>query len=126
MFWKKKPKFDLEESPKYKDNRAAFRITPDQQRPVLLTINGSPYRALNISGTGVCFRSSNFLAGSKLNAMVRLPSEDTIFPAKLDVISDQNGLCRCCFVEIHIEAQNLLHAYILDLQKEKIRRNKSH
>ncbi len=125
MFWKKKPKIDLQENPRYSDNRSAFRISPDKKRPIILTIGGSPYKALNISGTGVCFRSDNFLTGSKITAMIRLPSEDKIFQAKLDVIANQDGLCRCSFVDIHVEAQNLLHAYILDLQKEKIRRNQS-
>ncbi|MCP4487036.1 MAG: PilZ domain-containing protein [Gammaproteobacteria bacterium] len=125
MFWKKKPQIDLQEDPKHPDNRAAFRISPDEKRPIILTIGGSQYRVLNISGTGVCFRSDIFHAGSMINAMVRIPSEDKIFQVKLSVISNQNSLCRCSFIDIHIGAQDLLHAYILDLQKKKIRRNQS-
>ncbi len=126
MFWKNKPKIDLEEDPRHADNRDAFRISPDKNRPLIITIDGSPYAALNISGTGVCFRSDSFSAGSRIGAMVCLPSvtsEDQVFPVKLDVVSSENGLCRCRFVEIHIDAQNLLHSYILGLQKKNIRRN---
>ena len=126
MFWKKKPKIDIREDPKFDDNRSAYRIAPDKNKPVILTISGSSYHALNISGTGACFRSQSFVSGMKCTAMVRLPSEDTIFPVKMEIISTQQGLCRCSFINIHEDAENLLHSYILDLQKEKIRQNQSH
>ncbi|MCP3688568.1 MAG: PilZ domain-containing protein [Gammaproteobacteria bacterium] len=125
MFWKKKPRIDVQEDPKDIDNRAAFRISPEKRLPIILTINSSPYTVINVSGTGVCFRSTKVLAGSKVSATVRLPSESKPFPAQLEVVSSEGGLCRCRFVDIHIEAQNLLHAYILNLQKQKIRRNQS-
>ncbi len=126
MFWKKKKKVDLEVDSRFEDSRAAYRIAPDRTSPVILTIQGSNYHALNISGTGVCFRSQGFHVGTKCTAMVRLPSEDRIFSVKLEIVSIKKELCRCSFVSIHQEAENLLHSYILDLQKEKIRQNQSH
>lgn len=125
MFWKSKKKIDLQVESKFSDNRAAFRIAPDKMKPVILTIHGNSYHALNISGTGVCFRSPNFPVGSKCTAMVRLPSKDRIFPVELEVVALQKDLCRCNFENIHQEAENLLHSYILELQKEKIRLNQS-
>ena len=125
MFWKKKKKVDLQLDTKYEDNRSAFRIAPDKSKPVILRIQGNTYHALNISGTGVCFRSYNFPVGSKCAAMVRLPSMDRIFPVNLEIVSLQKDLCRCSFVSIHDEAENLLHSYILELQKEKIRTNQA-
>ena len=123
MFWKKKKKVDLEVDSKFDDNRSAFRIAPDKSKPIILTIQGSAYNALNISGTGVCFRSQSFPVGTMCTAMVRLPSKDRIFPVKLEVVSVQRDFCRCSFVDIHQEAENLLHSYILELQKDKIRQN---
>jgi len=123
LFWKKKKKVDLEIDVKHDDNRSAFRIAPDKSKPVILTIQGNSYHALNISGTGVCFRSFSFPVGTKCAAMVRLPSKDRIFPVNLEVVAVQKDLCRCSFVNIHTEAENLLHSYILELQKEKIRTN---
>ena len=126
MFWKKKKKLDLEIDSRHEDSRYAFRIAPDKSSPVILTIQGNTYNALNISGTGVCFRSKRFPAGTKCTAMVRLPSLDKIFPVNLEVVAVQQDFCRCHFVNIHQDAENLLHSYILELQKEKIRNNISH
>ncbi len=126
MFWKKKPKIEIQEDPKFDDNRSAYRIAPDEAKPVILIISGSPYHALNISGSGVCFRSNNFVTGMKFSAMLDLPSEGSSFSVKLEIISTKRDLCRCSFINIHEEAENLLHSYILGLQKEKIRQNQSH
>lgn len=125
MFWKKKKKIDIDIDAKFKDGRGAYRIAPDKSRPIILAISGVSYQALNVSGTGVCFRSKDLLVGTQCTAMVRLPSEDLVFQVKLEVVANQNGLCRCSFVNIHEEAENLLHSYILNLQKEKIRQNLS-
>ena len=126
MFWKKKPKIELQEDPKFDDNRSAYRIAPDGEKPVILTILGSSYHALNISGSGVCFRSNSFVSGMKFTAMLGLPSEGSTFSVKLEIISTEKGLCRCSFINIHEDAENLLHSYILGLQKEKIRQDQSH
>ncbi|MCP4430190.1 MAG: PilZ domain-containing protein [Gammaproteobacteria bacterium] len=123
MFWKKKKKVDLEVDSRHEDSRSAFRIAPDKSNPVILTIQGRSYHALNISGSGVCFRSNNFPVGTKCTAMVRLPSKDKIFPVNLEIVDLQRDLCRCRFINIHPEAENLLHSYILELQKGKIRKN---
>tara|TARA_R110002074_G_scaffold30062_1_gene85523 strand:- start:468 stop:851 length:384 start_codon:yes stop_codon:yes gene_type:complete len=121
LFWKKKKTIDLELDVAHSDSRSAFRIAPDKSRPVILSIMGNSFHAMNVSGNGVAFRSHNFPIGSKMHATVRLPSEDLIFPVELEVIAKQNDLCRCSFSEIHSDAENLLHSYILELQKRKIR-----
>lgn len=125
MFWKKKKKIDLELDSSFEDNRDAFRVVLDKSSPVILTIEGNSYHALNVSGTGICFRSKRFPPGKKCTAMVRPPSLDKIFPVNLEVVTVQKDFCRCHFVDIHPEAEDLLHAYILELQKEKIRKNLS-
>ncbi|MFV2031936.1 MAG: PilZ domain-containing protein [Gammaproteobacteria bacterium] len=125
MFWKKKEKVDFELDSQIGDHRAAFRIAPDQSKPVIITIAGDSFNALNISGTGVCIRSHNFPVGASVAATVQLSSEDHIFPVTLEVVAKQDDMCRCCFRKISQEAGDLLHAYILELQKAKIRRNQS-
>ena len=69
------------------------------------------------------YRSFGFPQGTRLHATIRLPSEDRMFPVILEIVSKQNDLCRCNFIEIHEDAENLLHSYILNLQKRKIRHN---
>ena len=123
MFWKKKETIELELDSRHNDNRAAYRIAPDGERPVIISIDGEDFRALNISGSGVAFRSNRFEVGKRCTAMVRLPSETSVFPVVLEVVAKQKDLCRCCFRDIHEDTENLLHAYILELQKLKIRQN---
>ena len=123
MFWKKKKTFELELDSRYSDNRSAYRIAPDRTKPVIVSIKGNSFHALNVSGTGIAFRSHNFSEGTRTAATIRLPSEDRIFPVVLEIVAKQGDLCRCCFREIHEDAENLLHSYILELQKSKIRQN---
>jgi hypothetical protein len=125
LFWKKKKTYDVELDDRNDDHRSAYRIAPDRARPIIITIMGSSFHALNISGNGVCFRSHNFPEGSVIAAMIKLPSENRIFPVTLRIVSKHNDLCRCRFEKIHAESENLLHAYILGLQKNKIRLNSS-
>lgn len=125
MFWKKKSKSNIQLEQEYSDHRDAFRIAPDAAKPVIVTIKGDSFNALNISGTGICFRSHRFPEGTIIGATLRLPSEDRIFPITIEVVSKQGDMCRCSFRKIHQESENLLHAYILELQKAKIRKNHS-
>ncbi len=123
MFWKKKTTLDVSLEARQSDHRAAYRIAPEKGRPVILSIDGNSYHALNISGTGMAFRGPDFEAGDRARGMLRLPSENRVFPVRFEVVAKQNDLCRCRFTEIHEEAENLLHSYILDLQTRKIRQN---
>ncbi|MBL7004746.1 MAG: PilZ domain-containing protein [Gammaproteobacteria bacterium] len=120
MFWKKSKTIEVDLPKRYDDHRDAFRIAPDKNRPVLLSLLGNTFHALNISGTGVCIRSHNFNVGQTINGTISLPSEDKIFTVTLTIITKQKDLCRCAFSKIHPEAQDLLHHYILELQKRHI------
>ena len=126
LFWKKKKTSDLRFDEDNEDHRRAFRMVPDVARPIIVTIKGNAFKATNISGTGVCIRTHNLPEGTVTAATVRLPSEDVIFPVTLEVMLKQGDFCRCRFSKIHSAAEDLLHAYILDLQKAKIRQNQSH
>ena len=126
MFWKKKKTIDVTLDARHSDNRAAYRIAPDRSRPVIISIMGNAFHALNISGSGIAFRSHNFAVGAQTAATIRLPSEDLIFPVVLEIVAKQGDLCRCSFREIHEDAENLLHSYILELQKRKIRQITRH
>ncbi len=126
MFWKKKASIDLKLESRHEDHRSAYRIACAEDDPVLVVIDGKSHRAVNISGSGIAFRASGFRDGERKRAMIRLSSQERVFPVVLEVVATQRDLCRCCFREIHEDAENLLHSYILDLQKAKIRQNQRH
>ena len=126
MFWKKKKTSDLGFDNENEDSRLAFRVVPDAAKPIIVTVWGHAFKAVNISGTGVCIRTHNLPEGSVTPATIRLPSEDIVFPVTLEVMLKQGALCRCRFKSVNSGAVNLLHAYILELQKTKIRQNQQH
>ncbi len=68
---------------------------------------------------------SSFPEGTTIEATNRLPSEDKKFPVTIEVVSKQNDMCRCSFRKIRLDSENLLHAYVLEVQKNKIRQNQS-
>lgn len=121
MFWKKKKIIDIEIKGDEKDSRAAFRIKPDLERPLILTVQGNSYHVTNISGTGCCFRSNQFAEGAILAGTIRIPSEDIIFPVSIRIVARQRDVCRCEFSKISFSAENAIHAYVLEAQKKMIR-----
>ncbi len=123
MFWKKKQTFNIDLPETDSDHRVAFRVKPDAKKPVVLTIAGSAYYAVNISGSGCCIRSYSLQPGYTASGTVKFPSEDAIFPITLVVKSRKNDLCHCEFTSISAAAQDIIHHYVLDIQKNQIRKN---
>ena len=121
MFWKKQKKIDIEFPEDRNDLRSAYRIKPEATRPVIVTLQGNSYHVVNISGTGCCFRSHNFAEGAQISGTIRIPSEDIIFPVTVEIVSIQRDLCRCAFSKISESAENAIHAYVLEVQKNKLR-----
>ncbi len=121
MFWKKKKNIDLGLPDESSDHRKAFRVKPDDTRPVILSLAGNSYHVTSISGTGCCFRSHNYPDGFKATATLRIPSEDVIFPVSIRVVSRKRDLCRCEFSKIPEKSADIIHAYVLQVQKNSIR-----
>lgn len=120
MFWRKK-KADLVSLNDENDHREAYRIRPDSDRPILLKAAGNSAYLVNISGTGCCFRSSYFKEGAAASGTLTIASENVVFPVSFRVVSKQRDLCRCEFTKISAKAEELIHAYVLDVQKSQIR-----
>lgn len=121
MFWRKKKKIDLEFPSDSREHRSAYRIKPDPMRPIILNLAGNSYPLTNISGTGCCFRSHNFPEGYIAACTLKIPSEDIIFPVNIRVVARKRDICRCEFTKITEKAEDAIHAYVLDVQKEQIR-----
>lgn len=119
MFWRKK-KDDIS-LPGDDDHRDAYRIRPVDDRPIILKMAGYAFYVVNISGTGCCIRSHAFKEGADMAGTLTLPSEDMVFPVTVRVVSRERDLCRCEFSKISPSAQNIIHAYVLDIQKIQIR-----
>ena len=121
MFWKKKKTADIEIPGDDKDLRAAYRVKPDQTRPIIISVAGNSYQVENISGTGCSFRSHRFSEGSQAAGTLKIPSEDIIFPVTIHVVSMQRDLCHCEFSKISPQAEDAIHFYVLNVQKYLLR-----
>ncbi len=122
MFWKKKKKiFELGIEGDDKDHRTAFRLKPDVKHPVTLNVSGNSYPLQDISGTGCSFQSQSFRDGARGPGTISIPSEDVIFPVTIRVVGTVRGICHCEFSKISEKAEDVIHAYILEMQKERIR-----
>lgn len=120
MFWKKKSKIDIEFDDDG-DHRQAFRIRPEQTRPILLNMANNSFPLINVSGTGCCFRSHSYSEGMVGSGTLKIPSDDLIFPVTVKVVKKQRDLCRCEFTKISESSQDAIHSYILEAQKKQIR-----
>ncbi len=120
MFWKKK-KVDIELPGDSADHRDAYRIRPSSDHPILLKAAGTSCYLVNISGTGCCFRSAAFKEKAVAAGTITIASDDVVFPVTIRVVTKQRDLCRCEFTKISPSAQEVIHAYVLDVQKKQIR-----
>lgn len=120
MFWKKK-KVDIAFPDDATDLRAAFRIRPGSDKPILLKAGGQSCYLANISGSGCSFRSSSFKEGVIAAGTLTISSEDIVFPVTIRVVYKQRDLCHCEFTKISASAEEIIHAYVLGIQKKQIR-----
>jgi len=120
LFWKKN-KIDVELPNNGADHRDAFRIRPGSNRPVLLKVADTSAYLLNISGTGCAFRSSSFELDATAVGTLTIASDDLVFPLSIRVISKKGDLCHCEYTKISSLAREAIHAYVLDMQKQRIR-----
>jgi hypothetical protein len=122
LFWRKKPLIDLEiPDEESSDHRQAYRTMPDPERPIILTLGGSSYTLTNISGTGCCFRSHNYSEGFRASGVLKIPSDDVIFPVTVNVVSKTKDICHCKFEKISDKSMDAIHAYVLEVQKSMLR-----
>ncbi len=103
------------------NNREAFRVEPDPIQPVVVSIDRHRYNAVNISSGGVAFHVSEFAYAKPICAQIKLPDNAEVLLVELELVSVHGGLCRCLFKEINEAAENLLHSYVLEVQKRNIR-----
>ncbi|MCD4741643.1 MAG: PilZ domain-containing protein [Desulfobacteraceae bacterium] len=129
MFWKKKKvpteKFTHESSNK----RAAFRLKFDKNNSLEVEFKGDRFTIINLSATGMSFQNKGLAPGdsgrskflfefTNQKAPVLMELEMQII--KIDKKNISHGIFQNCS-EYNIE---IVHKYILEKQKEKIRANK--
>jgi len=129
LFWKKKKtpteKFTHESS----DNRESFRFEFDKNISLEIEFKDKKFSAVNISATGVSFKNSGLKIGDSGISKFLFEFSNLSSPVLIELeiqiikISDKN-ICHGIYKNISEDNKEMIHKYILEKQKEKIRANK--
>lgn len=108
-------------------SRGAYRVVPDRDDPVLLQIEGSLVRVLDISATGFSCLAESLAEGMRYRVRLNLPDYPDEIEAYADIVSiDENGVARCRFSSLDEQQQDWLHRYVLVRQKRAIKATRVH
>lgn len=108
-------------------SRGAYRVVPDRDDPVLLQVEGTLVRLLDISATGFSCLFEALAEGMRYRIKLDLPDYPEPIEAFADVVTiDDSGVARCRLVELDKRQQDWLHRYVLVRQKRAIKATRLH
>jgi hypothetical protein len=119
LFWKKKIKQD-EKLKAPKEARQAYRVSPDTENPLLLSLEGQSLEILEISSGGLAFKNKGFKAENTYKVDFVLPTGGAIRTHIKILRIDEEEICRCNFVNLDMKSENALHRYVLVRQKDDL------
>lgn len=119
LFWKKKIKQD-EKLKAPKEARQAYRVVPDPENPLLLSLEGQSLEILEISSGGLAFKNQRFKAEDTLKVDFVLPTGGAINTRIKILRIDEEEICRCNFVNLDMKSEDALHRYVLVRQKDDL------
>ncbi len=125
MFWKKK-------SPETKiihhdpdEHRYAYRYHFKERQGFSILFKGIKVFVLDIGAGGLSFKSQGFLPHDvdTIHFTLDVPNfkGNTSFSAELRILTiDENHLCHCLFEQCSLEQYELIHKYVLEMQKNDL------
>jgi len=124
LFWKKKNKKNEKPLRIHKvpeDPRQAFRVAPDPEEPISLTIGGKTVNVTEISSNGLAFQNDGFKGNEVFNVRFFLPKVFTEITANLEILRvDAEGICLCLLKDMNQNAEDAIHHYVLLRQKDDL------
>jgi hypothetical protein len=125
LFWKKKkPETDLIRYDS-EDLRLAFRYHFKEGQGFPITFNGKKVTVLDISARGLAFKNQGFQPddADTIRFSLEVPNYrgSTLVFAGLKILSiDGESVCHCVFEDCPPEQNELLHKYVLEMQKNDL------
>ena len=127
MFWKKeKPPTDIlvHES---EDQRQSFRYEFGDSEGFNMAFKGRTVRVINISAGGMAFRNQGFnqFDFDFVKFQLDIPdfTGDTTFFAGLRILRvSSRDTCHCIFEQCSLDQHELIHKYVLEMQKKDLAR----
>ena len=129
MFWKKKDKKNQKPLRIHKvpdDPRQAFRVFPDPEDPISLSIDGKAVNVTEISSNGLAFHNEGFKGEDVFKVRFFLPKIFTEISANLEILRvDEDGICLCLLTDMNQDAEDAIHHYVLLRQKDDMQSRNS-
>ena len=126
MFWKKKKQIiDIQDPMDEKDQREAFRYIFKGDKHLPMDFKQKPVNVLDISAGGMAFKDEGFMQYDvdQITLFLHLPNYtgDGKFTAQLRILNiNDRGICHCIFEKCTIEEYEMVHRYVLEMQKSDL------
>ncbi len=129
MFWKKKrasTKSFIHES---SNKRETYRFEFDKNFCLKIEFKNKIFDLINLSATGVSFKNNELVTGDHGTIKMIFEFTNITSPVlmELDILIikiGKNNMCHAIFNNSSEENREMIHKYILEKQKEKLRINK--
>ena len=129
MFWKKKKTSTEKFIHKSSDKRKAFRFEFNKENHLEIEFKDKKLSIINISATGLSFNNKGLslddLGISKFLLAFSNHKSPVSIELEMQIIKiDSNNICHGIYKNISEDNIEMIHKYILEKQKEKIRADK--
>jgi hypothetical protein len=129
LFWKKKKTSTEKFIHNSSDKREAFRFEFNKENPLEIKFKDKKFSVINISATGLSFENNGLsLDDSGISKFfLTFFNQKSPVPIELEmqiIKIDNNNICHGIYKNISEDNIEIIHKYILEKQKEKIRANK--
>ncbi len=120
-----KPITDTPDPLEAKEQREAFRYSFKGEFHLSMDFKRKPVQVINISAGGMAFKNEGFTQYDvdQINFLLDIPNYrgENIFTAQLRIldISDQ-GICHGIFENCTIQDYEIIHKYVLEMQKKEM------
>jgi hypothetical protein len=123
LFWKKSNKKAKSSKILFSnpdEGRGSFRVTPPLSAPLKATLSEIPISIINISSGGFRFKKIDLKMEKFYLAEIALPFEKQKISALVEMLEDsEENYCRCRFLDLPKNLEDLIHRYVLNLQKKE-------
>ena len=110
------------------ERRKNVRVSPADDKEVVLTMDGETYLVSDLSSGGIAFwipegkaSALNLTQGKQFKIYLKLPNADKAFPLIVAVLARMpNGLLRCAFKKSAPESMLLIQQYIVIRVQESV------
>ncbi len=107
------------------DQREAFRYVFKGDSHLSMIFKEKSVQILDISAGGIAFKGEGFRRydADQISLFLDIPNYrgDATFSARLRILNiTDNGICHCIFENCTIEKYEMIHKYVLEMQKNEI------